>query len=209
MCFILSHVCKSTGLWWGQSRGLTSGGAVPEQGPQPHAEDSRDGVEGALSPFLHDGLLQGAYMLQYAEKDWLKLASTASLQVTGGICITSNPPSEGSGAAAGTCVGAHTEKRSAALVTPCLEISPCWFLPCALLSQGGIRQCQALSWERGSFPGLAPWQELGLGTGWGPRCSWLEGGGAVQRRGWLPAPHHIIRQLRTPSLLRLDRIAAA
>lgn len=192
MCFILSHVCKSTGLWWGQSRGLTSGGAVPEQGPQPHAEDSRDGVEGALSPFLQDGLLQGAYMLQYAEKDWLKLASTASLQVTGGICITSNPPSEGSGAAAGTCVGAHTEKRSAALVTPCLEISPC-LVPTLCSAISGWDQAmpspflgeRQLSWPcpmAGAGAGNRLGPSLLLAGGW--RCS------AAARLAASPSPHN-------------------
>ena len=78
-------------------------------GTPARAEDSRDRAEEASGPFLHDGLLQGAYTLRYAEKDWLKLASTASLRVAGGICIPQLPFAEGSGAAAGTCVGTHGE----------------------------------------------------------------------------------------------------
>lgn len=48
--FTPHHVCKGTGLWCGQTPGVTSGGAVSKQEPQPHGAGSRDGAEEPLKP---------------------------------------------------------------------------------------------------------------------------------------------------------------
>lgn len=106
MCFIRSFhpqpCVQRYGTVVGQSTGVTSGGAVSKRGPQPHAEDSRDGVEEPLKPLpARQAFARCIHIAIHREG----LAEVGLQRLPPGCWWDvhhQQPPSEGNSAAAGT-----------------------------------------------------------------------------------------------------------
>lgn len=152
MYFILS--CGA-----GRPQGSPLEELCPNRNPSPMVQAAGMGQRNHSSLFLYKRLLQDVYVLQYAERDWLKLASATSLRVAGGICIPSKTlrrPRCCCGAV--RCLGMHGEP-STAMVTPCPGIRSC-LVPALCSAIAGCDQAMPSPFLGGrQVPGPAPWLE--------------------------------------------------
>lgn len=161
--FIPSRACKGWGLRWRRARGSPLEEPGPSRDPSPMLRTAGMGWGG------------GSAQVPSCARGFCRARTRRS--AWGRTGWRWPPPSPRSPPVGFASPAAPSEGSEASYLV-------------LLLSQGGIGRCQALPWERDSFPGPAPWRELGLGTGRGPGRSGLEGRGAV------PAPHRGIRRPR-------------
>lgn len=165
---------------------------MSKQGHQPHGGGSRDGVEEPLEPLsVQEAFARCVHVAGCREG----LAEVGLCRFPPGCWWDLHPQKTSPKAAVllwGQTMLGHARRtlRSPgySLTRHQLLFSSC---PVLLLSQGGIRQCQALSWERGRFPGPAPW---------------LEGRCVGQQLPGSPSPQN---QAAAHTKLQRDHIAAA